>query len=120
MSRSPGARTIPRAGGLRPRRGGARDRRGRVRQRERAAARELQWSCYAWPLEYGWTAKRAFFINQSGDTLVTVNQEGRFSGHEHPPSAGLSALLPCQDENVCPKGAANEEDALGMRWTVIR
>ncbi len=34
---------------------------------------EIMWCCYAWPVESGSTGNRAFFINQEGDLLQTLN-----------------------------------------------
>ena len=34
---------------------------------------EILWACYAWPVESGSTGNRAFFINQEGDLLQTLN-----------------------------------------------
>ena len=38
------------------------------------------WACYAWPVAWGSTGKRAFFINQTGDVLASRNQTQRYSG----------------------------------------
>jgi prepilin-type N-terminal cleavage/methylation domain-containing protein len=35
---------------------------------------EIMWCCYAWPIEPESTGNRAFFINQEGDLLQTLNQ----------------------------------------------
>jgi len=37
---------------------------------------EIMWACYAWPVEPQSTGNRAFFINQEGDLLQTLNNEG--------------------------------------------
>jgi len=37
---------------------------------------EILWCCYAWPVEPESTGNRAFFINQEGDLLQTLNNEG--------------------------------------------
>ena len=37
---------------------------------------EILWACYAWPAEAEATGNRAFFINQEGDLLQTLNNEG--------------------------------------------
>ncbi len=37
---------------------------------------EILWVCYAWPTEAEATGNRAFFINQEGDLLQTLNNEG--------------------------------------------
>src|SRR5688572_13706208 len=37
---------------------------------------EIMWACYAWPIEPESTGNRVFFINQEGDLLQTLNNEG--------------------------------------------
>ncbi len=37
---------------------------------------EILWACYAWPVEAEATGNRAFFVNQEGDLLQTLNNEG--------------------------------------------
>lgn len=37
---------------------------------------EILWACYAWPVEPEATGNRAFFINQEGDLLQTLNNTG--------------------------------------------
>jgi prepilin-type N-terminal cleavage/methylation domain-containing protein len=37
---------------------------------------EILWCCYAWPTEAESTGNRVFFINQEGDLLQTLNNEG--------------------------------------------
>jgi prepilin-type N-terminal cleavage/methylation domain-containing protein len=37
---------------------------------------EILWGCYAWPAEAEATGNRVFFINQEGDLLQTLNNEG--------------------------------------------
>ncbi|MDP6504771.1 MAG: hypothetical protein QF886_14195, partial [Planctomycetota bacterium] len=36
------------------------------------------WCAYAWPSSYGWTGRRAFFINESG--RVHTTEDTRLSG----------------------------------------
>lgn len=38
------------------------------------AARE-RWCAYAWPLQYAWTGRRAFFISESGIVYAAFNSE---------------------------------------------
>lgn len=39
------------------------------------------WCCYAWPIEYGHTGRRAFFVNQRSDVLEYSNRRPHpFSG----------------------------------------
>ncbi len=35
---------------------------------------EILWACYAWPMNHQNTGNRAFFINQEGDLLQTLNR----------------------------------------------
>jgi prepilin-type N-terminal cleavage/methylation domain-containing protein len=37
---------------------------------------EVMWACYAWPVDAESTGNRAFFINQEGDLLQTLNNDG--------------------------------------------
>ena len=37
---------------------------------------ELMWCAYAWPVEPGSTGNRVFFIDQEGDVLETLNNDG--------------------------------------------
>ena len=38
-----------------------------------ASNAEIMWACYAWPVQRTKTGNRAFFINQSGDVIATLN-----------------------------------------------
>jgi len=65
---------------------------------------EVIWCCYAWPVEPESTGNRAFFVNQEGDLLQTLNNTGAtqtvvlYSGLDGPPydaafdSTGASTL----------------------------
>jgi prepilin-type N-terminal cleavage/methylation domain-containing protein len=37
---------------------------------------EVMWCCYAWPVDTESTGNRCFFINQEGDLLQTLNNQG--------------------------------------------
>ena len=41
---------------------------------------ELAWCCYAWPANYGQTGNRAFFVNQQGEIMFTLQQVGAAAG----------------------------------------
>jgi hypothetical protein len=45
------------------------------------------WCCYAWPVDYGHTGRRAFFINQRSDVL-------EYSNRRLAPFSGFPALPP--------------------------
>ncbi|MCA8952901.1 MAG: DUF2950 family protein [Planctomycetes bacterium] len=51
------------------------------------------WACYAWPVNYGQTGFRAFFVNQSGRVLVCSNQDTGYDGLVHDPDK-RAVLLP--------------------------
>lgn len=38
-----------------------------------ASNAEIMWCCYAWPVQRTKTGNRAFFINQAGDVIATLN-----------------------------------------------
>lgn len=76
---------------------------------------EVLWVCYAWPESYGWSGKRAFLLDQSGDVLTSRNADGRFDG-EHGPRPGAAGFLePVQGAKV----AANCQDCEGETWVVV-
>ena len=47
------------------------------------------WACLAWPLEYGKTGRRTFYINQSGDIVSTDNPNYSGRGRAPLPWAAL-------------------------------
>jgi prepilin-type N-terminal cleavage/methylation domain-containing protein len=53
---------------------------------------EVMWACYAWPVDVESTGNRAFFINQEGDLLQTLNNDGAagtaalYEGLDSPPA----------------------------------
>ncbi|MHC4850361.1 MAG: hypothetical protein ACYTEG_18220, partial [Planctomycetota bacterium] len=47
-----------------------------------AAKAETTWCAYAWPVEYGKTGKRSFFVNQFGD-ILGLDHKG-YSGKNGP------------------------------------
>jgi len=51
---------------------------------------EILWSCYAWPVAPESTGNRAFFINQEGDLLQTLNNAG--NANVVVPYDGLNAV----------------------------
>lgn len=55
---------------------------------------ETVWCCYAWPVKYGETGTRTFFVSQWGDVLAT-DYEG-YSGAKGP--SALAALKAAGDE----------------------
>lgn len=45
---------------------------------------EARFICYAWPIQYGRTGKRAFCVTESGIILATDNNTQRYSGNVEP------------------------------------
>lgn len=80
-----------------------------------ADAAEMVWLCYAWPVEHGWTGKRAFLVDYRGDILATTMPEELYSGRIAP-KAGQSGH--CESEGQC-RPAANTVDHCGNMWVVI-
>ena len=42
------------------------------------------WCCYAWPVAFGSSGRRAFMVNQSGDVISTKNIAERYSSVNPP------------------------------------
>lgn len=79
------------------------------------ADRETKWTCYAWPVEFGITGRRAFVITEGGDILMSQN-DGRYEG-ERTPVLGRSGF---RKDSKCPSQvAANTIDDEGDRWFVV-
>jgi prepilin-type N-terminal cleavage/methylation domain-containing protein len=45
---------------------------------------EIIWCAYAWPVSFGNSSNRAFFVNQQGDILQTLNTTKKYSGAAGP------------------------------------
>jgi prepilin-type N-terminal cleavage/methylation domain-containing protein len=99
---------------------------------------EVIWCCYAWPVSPESTGNRAFFINQEGDLLQTLNNEGNtnvaipydgltsvptydaaFSDMVGDPNAnaltGMGAALGITAQVMAMGAAAND----GNVWTIV-
>jgi prepilin-type N-terminal cleavage/methylation domain-containing protein len=82
------------------------------------AQSENFWCCYAWPVMYANTGRRAFFINQTGDILSTRNATRRYSGPTSFPrfqSAFATLGLPGMSDTI----AANTTGRDGQFWLVV-
>lgn len=60
------------------------DRREEINQ---AKASE-HYACYAWPMRFGETGRRAFLLVRTGDVLSTENQKRQYNGQSNPPRPG--------------------------------
>ena len=91
---------------------------------------EVIWCCYAWPVDVESTGNRAFFINQEGDLLQTLNNQGAggttllYEGLDVPPSydaayedgttstvTGMGASM-----GIIAQGLASND---GNTWTIV-
>ena len=92
---------------------------------------EIIWCCYAWPVAKESTGNRVFFINQEGDLLQTLNNDG---ANSPVPYEGLDAVPPYEaayDDNaggsstLTGMGAALGITAQGLTpndtnvWTIV-
>ncbi len=81
-----------------------------------AKGAELVWCCYAWPIEYGKTGKRTFFVNQMGDVLTV--HHARYTGAKGP--AGNAAFAKTGkgriDGDTALAGTSND----GLAWKFLR
>ncbi|MHC4958277.1 MAG: DUF2950 family protein [Planctomycetota bacterium] len=75
---------------------------------------EVTWCAYAWPVEYGVTGVRTFFVSQWGDVLQ-VDVKG-YSG-KNGPAAG-AAFKKGAENRITAGTAINEIGDDGHRWTV--
>ncbi|MBK8976137.1 MAG: hypothetical protein IPM29_09435 [Planctomycetes bacterium] len=78
------------------------------------ASAEVLWCAYAWPVSYGESGSRAFFVDASGDVLACDNR-ARWSGPARGPDV-LAAIRP----GSCVELAANEIGQSGDHWTVVQ
>lgn len=79
------------------------------------ASAEVEWICYAWPVEHGRTGRRAFMITQGGDVLATNMAVELYSGDRGPlPGVAARRLV-----DGAWRLAANAEDARGNTWVVV-
>ena len=79
---------------------------------------EMLWCCYAWPQSYGWSGKRTFFVNQSGDVLATNATVLPYDGDRH--ACGFAAAF-CAGSSVSMAAAvaANTVAQDGNFWVVV-
>ncbi len=76
------------------------------------------WACYAWPVSYEGTGKRAYFVNQSGQILVCANDRTRYSGDGNYPFR-RAALAPGSPITMNGRLAINMIGYDGNFWRVL-
>lgn len=84
-----------------------------------AAQSERYWACYAWPVSYGNSGKRAFFVNQLGEILACSNHETRYSGSKGDPKKD-AVLLPGAKNNMNEPPATGIPAKDGNIWRIVR
>lgn len=78
---------------------------------------ERLWCCYAWPIRYADTTRRAFFVNQSGQLLQTYgNPFYPFSGFSRMPPFDDAYLIPGDMDCPVRIGTANAD---GVVWLPV-
>lgn len=83
-----------------------------------AGQAEILWCCYAWPQSYGWSGKRTFFVNQSGDLLATNAAAVAYDGDRSPCSCP-AAFAASASVSMSAIMAANTVGHDGNFWVVI-
>lgn len=76
---------------------------------------DIEWACYAWPVSYGSSGQRAFFINNNGDVLEAQNTETKYSGTKNVPDP--TAVLKPGGKSMSDPLAGNEKATDGNVWT---
>lgn len=83
-----------------------------------AVQAEILWACFAWPISYPSSGKRAFFINHNGDVLGCSNSVARYDGSTVAPIAGTYGMINA-GSTMASTIAANATGADGERWFVV-
>ncbi len=84
---------------------------------------EVFWCCYAWPLDFGGTGNRVFFINQDGDILQYNNKgatvyEGAAAGPAFDAAYRDTVALDMSSQTS--NAAAGFDSNDGEIWTVVQ
>ena len=84
-----------------------------------AAQSEVLWCCYAWPSSFGNSGNKTFFVNQSGDVLMTKNLGQRYGGAINVP-AYTAAFLKGAGNAMGSTVAANTSGQDDQLWIVAQ
>jgi prepilin-type N-terminal cleavage/methylation domain-containing protein len=76
---------------------------------------ETMWACYAWPISFGNTGNRAFFVNQRGEILQTKMDAAQYNGTGAAPT--FDAALTAADMGAAAAIGAVGQD--GNTWTPL-
>ena len=82
---------------------------------------EVMWCAYAWPIEWGKSGTRAFFVDQNGDVLSSKNAFGDYSGVDAAPPPFAARKLGSKAKAGMSAACAIEDlGSDGQVWTVVR
>jgi prepilin-type N-terminal cleavage/methylation domain-containing protein len=82
---------------------------------------ETVWCAYAWPASYGNSSRRAFFVNQQGDVLQTLNETMKYN-HLLAPVAGAAFAAgspPNSIQGSTANTTATKQGVDGQNWTNV-
>jgi prepilin-type N-terminal cleavage/methylation domain-containing protein len=79
---------------------------------------EVAWSCLAWPLTRGTTGTASYFLNQTGEILVTT--EANYDGLANIPLPGSGLVGVPPTDIVGGMLASNTVGADGNRWRAVQ
>jgi len=78
---------------------------------------EVAWVCYAWPVRYGVTGRRAFCVNQQGD--ITFTDTATFSGPNCPAVRPGSGFVTADVNSITGRTAVGTAGADGSIWRAV-
>ncbi|MFT4840082.1 MAG: prepilin-type N-terminal cleavage/methylation domain-containing protein [Planctomycetota bacterium] len=75
------------------------------------------WTCLAWPVEVGTTGRRAFFVNQQGQVLQSMNTT--YSGSALVPAAGAGLIGVAENNINTQRLAVDTFGSDGQHWLAV-
>ena len=81
---------------------------------------EIFWCCYAWPLQFGQTGNRVFFVNQDGDILQSNNRDENYSGAGTAPAFDAAYTTDDDMSSATANAAAGNAGQDTNTWTVLQ
>ena len=84
-----------------------------------ATQSEVMWSAYAWPMTYGTSGQRAFFVNQSGELLSCQNSVMRYRGSSSTPVGTAAVIGSAQNPTMASPIALNATGQDGEFWLMV-
>lgn len=84
---------------------------------------EVHWCAFAWPIEYGVSGRRAFFVCETGDVYACANVFGDYSGDSAPLPDAARTTIEAQRSSMRDPAPKHLQPILcrdGQRWSVAR